>query len=78
MWRLSAALGVSTLAALAWGGMERSARLLASERLVQAREDFGQCAATLSAYLEGDEIDATIPDDLGGFSPRPEWLLPPE
>ena len=78
MWRLSAALGLSTLAALGWGAMERSARLLAAERLAEARDDFGQCAATLSAYLEGDDIDATIPHDLGGFVPRPEWLLPPE
>jgi hypothetical protein len=44
------------------------------EKLAKAERDFGICDATLTAYLEGDDIDAAIPDDLDDFTVPDHWL----
>jgi hypothetical protein len=45
-------------------------------KLAKAERDFGICDATLTAYLEGEEINDAIPDDLGGFDVPSHWLRP--
>jgi hypothetical protein len=66
-----AALAASLFAALqTW----RVDRLRAS--VTEAERAFGICDATLTAYLEGEEIDNAIPDDLGDFVPPDHWLRP--
>lgn len=45
-------------------------------QLAEAERAFGVCDATLTAYLEGEEIDDAIPDDLGGFDVPSHWLQP--
>lgn len=58
---------------------------LASERAVTARLDadlrssqllFNACKGSLENIRERIKSDATVPDDLGGFTPKPEWMLP--
>jgi hypothetical protein len=46
-------------------------------QLAEAERDFGICDATLTAYLEGDDIDAAIPDDLDGFVVPDHWRVQP-
>jgi hypothetical protein len=45
-------------------------------QLAEAERAFGICDATLTAYLEGEEINDAIPDDLGGFDVPSHWLRP--
>ncbi len=44
-------------------------------QLAAAERNFGICDATLTAFLEGEEIDDAIPDDLRDYDPS-DWLLP--
>ena len=46
-------------------------------KLAEAERAYGICNATLSAYLEGDDIDAAIPDDLDGFVVPDAWRVQP-
>jgi hypothetical protein len=46
-------------------------------QLAESERAFGICDATLTAYLEGEDIDAAIPDDLGGFVVPDHWRLQP-
>jgi hypothetical protein len=46
-------------------------------QLAEAERAYGVCDATLTAYLEGDDIDAAIPDDLGGFTLPNHWRVQP-
>jgi hypothetical protein len=45
-----------------------------TDRLAEAERAFGICDATLTAYLEGDDIDADIPDDLDDYVPPDRWM----
>lgn len=70
---LRASIGLAVAAALfaalqSWRVNDLRDRLAAAERR------FDQCDATLQAYLEGEEIDDAIPDDLGGFDVPSEWM----
>jgi hypothetical protein len=69
------------LVASAFGGYQTLHLQIANSSLEQLGRDFGQCQATLAAYLEGEEIDNALPDDLRDYDPRNEWmrrLLPPD
>lgn len=57
---------------------------LAAERAIVARLDadlaraLGErdtCTARLENIIEREASDATVPDDLGGFVPDPDWML---
>jgi hypothetical protein len=45
-------------------------------QLAEAEQAYGVCDVTLTAYLEGEEINDAIPDDLGGFDVPSHWLRP--
>jgi hypothetical protein len=62
------------LAAFAFGGYQTLRLQIAHASLEQLNRDFGQCQATLAAYLEGEEIDNALPDDLRDYNPRNEWM----
>jgi hypothetical protein len=63
-------------ASLAFGGYQTLRLQIAESSLDQLGRDFGECQATLQAFLEGEEIDNAIPNSLGDFVPPPHWLLP--
>lgn len=41
-----------------------------------AERDFAECSATITAMIEGQEIDDAIPDDLNGFDIPDAWRVP--
>jgi hypothetical protein len=65
---------VLALPAFIFGGYQTLRLQIANSSLEQLDLDFGQCQATLTAYLEGEEIDNALPDDLRDYNPRDEWL----
>lgn len=81
-WRLLTGLTAATLV-FGYVGVQQVeiatlravvARLDADERA--ARGLFEQCRADLQNVREARESDATISNDLGGFTVPPDWLLP--
>jgi hypothetical protein len=72
---------IVALLAVLGAGYQTLRLQIANASLDQLGRDLGQCQATLTAYLEGEEIDNAIPDDLRNYDPRNEWmrrLLPPD
>jgi hypothetical protein len=67
---------VLALVAFTFSGYQTLRLQIANSSLEQLGLDFGQCQATLTAYLEGEEINDAIPDDLGDFVPPDAWLVP--
>jgi hypothetical protein len=74
---LAKAALILALAASLFAGLQTWRVGYLTDRLAEAERAFGICDATLTAYLEGEEINDAIPDDLDGVEPRPWWLLPP-
>jgi hypothetical protein len=70
-----AAIIIAT-ASFAFAGYQTLRLQIAHGELAALNNDFTQCQATMRAFLEGEEIDNAIPDDLGDFFPPDPWLLP--
>jgi hypothetical protein len=73
---LRAAIAVAAIAALAAAAQTWRLDRLRAE-LATAERNFGMCDATLTAYLEGEEIDDAIPLDLDGFTVPDRWRVQP-
>ena len=69
-----AALGFAGVTGWAMNERSNGAHLEAELAAMTAASE--QCHAILSAFLEGEEIDDEIPDDLGGVGVPPGWMLP--
>jgi hypothetical protein len=74
---LAKAALILALAASLFAGLQTWRVGYLNDRLAEAERAFGICDATLTAYLEGEDIDAAIPDDLGGFVVPDHWRLQP-
>jgi hypothetical protein len=77
---LAKAALVLALAASLFAGLQTWRIGTLPGKLAEAERASEVCDATLTAYLEGEEIDNALPDDLRDYSPRDEWmrqLLPP-
>jgi hypothetical protein len=73
---LAKAALILALAASLFAGLQTWRVGYLNDRLAEAERAFGICDATLTAYLEGEEINDAIPDDLGGFDVPSHWLRP--
>lgn len=80
-WRLWAGAGAAILLVGYVGvlNVEKAAlRLSLSEteaNLDLVRGKYQTCNNRIANILERIESDASVPDDLGGFVPRPGWML---
>lgn len=81
-WRLLAGLTAATLALGYIGVLKvevaslRATVAMLDSDVSRALGRAEQCEADLENVREARESDATVPDDLGGFTVPPDWLLP--
>ena len=53
----------------------RATQAMLEHDVADALGKFGACRARLTNILEARESDATVPDDLDGFTIPPGWML---